>query len=363
MNDVDAHVKPVTTRPRSNPDPSAINLDEVPAFVPHPWIKGGHRQTIAARLWSWPRPRLESTYAEVDVGGGDRLSVLESVPERWQPGDPLAIVVHGLGGCARSPYVVRVGQRLVNQVGARVVRMNLRGAGSGFGLSRSFYHSGRSDDLRRVAEWLTHRAPDSPLALIGFSLGANLVLKLAGESAGDPVKSLDCVLAANPPIDLEACCRAIQRRGNRVYDQNFVRYLRAEVLRLEQRFPELPHADLSAAQTLLDFDELYTAPQNGFRDALDYYQQSSSNRLIEKIQVPGLVLHPLDDPFIPPEAFGSIHWPPRLEYEMLTHGGHLGYWSHRPWMGDRRWLDSRIVHWLANRWKRFARVSVTDHLP
>ena len=335
--------------------------DDVPEFIPHPWIKGGHRQTIAARFWSWPRPRLDSTYAEVDVGGGDFVSVLESVPERWRPGDPVAILVHGLAGCARSPYVVRVGKRLVAEAGVRVVRMNLRGAGSGFGLSRSFYHSGRSDDLRRVANWLTRRAPDSPLALIGFSLGANIVLKLAGEAAIDPVEHLDCVVAANPPVDLEACCRAIQRPGNRIYDRNFVRFLRVEVGRLQRHFPELAPVDLTAARSLLEFDQLYTAPQNGFRDATDYYQQSSSNRWIDRIRVPGLIVHSANDPFIPVESFASIRWPTNLTLEMMTSGGHLGYWSRQPWKGDRRWLDARIVHWLADRWSRTLGSSVLNH--
>ena len=334
--------------------PPEAGSDDVPAFVPHPWIKGGHRQTIAARFWSWPRPRLDSTYAEVAVGGGDFVSVLESIPANWQAGDPAAILVHGLGGCARSPYVIRVGQRLVERTRVRVIRMNLRGAGSGFGLSRSFYHSGRSDDLRCVAAWLARRAPGSPLALVGFSLGANLVLKLAGEAAELPVDQLDCVVAANPPVDLEACCRAIQRPENRIYDRNFVRFLRAEVGRLQRRFPDLTPVDLTAARSLLEFDELYTAPQNGFRDAADYYSQSSSNRWISRIQVPGLVIHATDDPFIPVQSLDSILWPKGIHYEKLNNGGHLGYWSHRPWHGDRRWLDTRITYWLAQRWQRLA---------
>ena len=327
----------------------------VPPFVPHPWIKGGHLQTIAARVWSWPRPRLDSTYAEVDVGAGDYVSLLDSIPDAWRPGDPTAILVHGLGGCARSPYVVRVGKRLVDQVGARVVRMNLRGAGSGFGASRSYYHSGRSDDLRHVAAWLAHRAPGSPIALVGFSLGANLVLKLAGEAANDPVAQLDCVVAANPPVDLEACCRAIQEPRNRIYDQNFVKLLRGEVNRLHTRFPDLGPIDLSAAQSLLAFDELYTAPRNGFRNATDYYRQSSANRLIAQILVPGLLVHAVDDPFIPVESFAGLAVPPQVTLELVPQGGHLGYWSHRLWNGDRRWLDNRIAHWLARRWERFDR--------
>ena len=309
-------------------------------------------QTIVARLWSWPKPRLASTYTEVEVGSGDRVSVLESIPAGWKPGDPAAVLVHGLGGCARSPYIVRIGQRLVERGNTRVVRMNLRGAGSGFGSTRTYYHSGRTDDLRHVAAWLARRAPGSPIALVGFSLGANLVLKLAGEATDDPVDQLDCVIAANPPVDLEACCRTIQHPRNRIYDKNFLRLLRTEVRRLQDRFPDLEVVDLSAARSLLDFDEAYTAPRNGFLHARDYYQRCSANRWISQIRVPGLVIHAEDDPFIPPEAFAAINFPPQLALEMVPHGGHLGFWSHRPWDGDRRWLDARIAHYLKSRWDR-----------
>ncbi len=337
---------PSTTSSPSTLIPAASSR-EVPPFVPHPWIKGGHRQTIFARLWSWPRPRLDSTYAEVDVGHGDFVSVLDSIPPGWEPGDPAAVLVHGLGGCARSPYMVRVGKRLVDRCRVRVVRMNLRGAGSGFGGARSYYHSGKTTDLRQVVAWLARRAPASPITLVGFSLGANVVLKLAGESATDPVEQLGGVVAANPPVDLEACCRQIQQPSNRLYDRNFVRLLQGEVSRLHARFPELGTVDLKSAQSLLAFDDLYTAPRNGFLHAHDYYQQSSANRWISQIQVPGLIIHALDDPFIPPGAFTSIRFPTSVTLELVPHGGHLGYWSHRPWDGDRRWLDARITRWIA----------------
>ena len=325
------------------------NEDVVPPFEPHPWFGGPHLQTIVARSWPWPRHKLPATYAEVELGGGDRTSVLESIPERWSDGDPSAILVHGLGGCARSPYVVRVGKKLAGQ-GVRVVRMNLRGAGSGFGLARSFYHSGRTEDVRAVAEWLAVRAPGSPIALVGFSLGANLVLKLAAEAADRPVEGLDCVVAANPPLDLDACCRMIQQPWNWLYDRNFLRHLRRDVGRLHRAFPDLEAIDLSKARSLYHFDELYTAPRNGFRDAADYYARSSAGPMLPRIEVPGLVIHALDDPFIPVEPFRSITFPPRLALELIPRGGHLGYLSHTKWRGDRRWLDARISTWLASHW-------------
>jgi predicted alpha/beta-fold hydrolase len=330
-------------------DPTGAVEEPVPAFEPHPWLRSPHWQTIVARYWSWPRRRLDSTYAEVDLGEGDRTSVLDSVPPGWSQTDPSAVLIHGLGGCARSPYVLRVGRKLA-ELGVRVVRMNLRNAGSAFGLSRSFYHSGKTEDVRAVVDWLAARAPESPIGLVGFSLGGNLALKLAAEASDRPVAGLDCVVAANPPLDLNACCRSIQRRDNAIYDRNFLRNLRAEVNRLHAAFPELAPVDLSAARSLLHFDELYTAPRNGFRDADDYYERSSAGPLLHRIEIPGLVIHAADDPFIPGDVFRTFRFPPRLALELIPHGGHLGYLSRKPWRGDRRWLDARVSAWLASHW-------------
>jgi predicted alpha/beta-fold hydrolase len=328
----------------------ASDDDSVPAFEPHPLIRGGHLQTIVGRYLPGPRVRLPSTYHEIETGDGDRLSVLESFPSGWACGDPAALLIHGLAGCARSPYVARVAARL-KELGARVVRMNLRGAGSGFGLARGIYHSGRTEDVRKVSDWFAARAPGSPIALVGFSLGANLALKLAAEAAEEPLAGLDCVLAANPPLDLSACCRQIQRRENRLYDRNFVRLLRREIARLHARFPDLGTVDLSKARSLYEFDDMYTAPRNGFDGAEDYYARCSAGPLLGRIAVPGLVVHAEDDPFIPPGPFRSFQFPPQLALELIPYGGHLGYLSRTRWRGDRRWLDHRLAAWLGARWE------------
>lgn len=321
----------------------------VPSFDPHPWLRGGHAQTVAGRFWPERRPRLQSTYQEIALDDGDRLSVLDSLPPHWVNGDPQVLMVHGLCSCARSPYVTRVGARLW-KLGYRVVRMNLRGAGSGFGLSRNLYHSGRSEDVRAVASWMCERGPDSPLGLIGFSLGGNLVLKLAGEAAHDPVPGLNCVLAANPPIDLSASCQFIRRPEARAYDWNFIQMLRVMVDRHHAVFPDLGPVDLSGISSVYEFDNIYTAPRHGYDGAEDYYARCSSGPLLPAITIPGLVVHAEDDPFIPPEPFRRASFPPNLTLELLHSGGHLGFVSRSPWGGDRRWLDARLAAWLAQHW-------------
>ncbi|MDX2036559.1 MAG: alpha/beta fold hydrolase [Isosphaeraceae bacterium] len=322
---------------------------DFPAFEPFPGLSGGHAQTIVARYLPGRLMRDPAVRHELETGDGDRLAVLESTPPAWAASAPSVLLVHGLGGCAESPYVVRVAHRLY-ECGARVVRMNLRGAGSGFGLARGSYHAGRTGDLRVVAEWMARRAPESPIALVGFSLGANLVLKLAAEAASERLAGLDCVVAANPPLDLSAGCRFLQRPGAKLYDRNFVRLLHEHVRRFESRFPDAPAIDLSKAGTLYDFDNHVTAPRNGFRDAEHYYSESSSGPLLGRIEVDGLVVHALDDPFIPPEPFHSFEFPPRIRLDLQEHGGHLGFLDRRKFGGDRRWLDARITTWLSARW-------------
>lgn len=324
-------------------------LDAFPPFEPHPLLRNGHLQTIVARYMPGPRVRLASTYHEVDLDDVTRLSVLESIPEGWSPGDPAVVMVHGLAGDVRSPYLSRVGLKLY-RMGLRVVRMNMRGAGSGFGLSRQFYHGGRSEDPRAVVEWLARRAPGSPIGLVGFSLGANLVLKLAAEAADEPLEGFDCVIAANPPIDLRAACEHIRRPRGKVYDRNFIRLLKVEEQRLRSAFPDLAPCDFSRVGNLFEFDDVYTAPRNGFRDADEYYARSSAAPLIPSIAVPGLVIHAADDPFIPVEPFLTARFPRQLALELNPYGGHLGYLNRAGRGGEVRWLDARIAAWLASRW-------------
>lgn len=321
----------------------------IPRFEPHPWLFNGHLQTIGARFLVERKYEFPATEHVVDLSDGDRLTVLDSIPDGWRPGRPAALLVHGLAGSARSNHLRRLGIRLWRH-GVRVVRMNLRGAGSGFGLARGIYHAGRTGDVRRVVEWMNARGVASSLALVGFSLGGNLVLKLAGEHASQPVEGLDCVLAANPPIDLAASCRKIESPENRIYDRKFTRCLRAEVVRLHERFPELGPVALPRTLSLREFDDAYTAPRNGYPSADAYYAHNSSASVIPRIPVSGLVVHAEDDPFIPVEPFRQVAFPATLQLELIPAGGHLGYVSHRRWNGDRRWLYARFAVWLLERW-------------
>ncbi len=322
-----------------------------PAFRPHPLLPGAHVQTLAGRYWPAKRVALPSLYFELPQRDGDRLCVLESTPTGWVSGDPLVLLVHGLGGCARAGYVTRLASRL-NALGFRCVRMNLRGAGAGFGSARGIYHSGRTEDVRAVADWATLRSVESPLALVGFSLGANLVLKLAAEAADEPLAGLDCVLAANPPLDLAACCNAIREPRNKLYDRNFVVGLGRDIERLHRVYPELGPMGLEGVGSLFEFDDRYTARRNGFSGAEDYYRRCSAGPLAAKIAVAGLVVHSADDPFIPVETVRRAAFPTSVTVRIESSGGHLGYLSAEKWEGDHRWLDACLAAWLGSHWSK-----------
>jgi predicted alpha/beta-fold hydrolase len=321
----------------------------IPLFQPHPWLKGKHAQTIVARYWGGASDVLPAAPHELELPDGDRLLLLESTPTACAETRPAAVLVHGLAGDADAAYMVRIGRRLLNH-GIRVIRLNLRGAGAGFGLARRIYHAGRSDDLREVLRWLAPRQGGAPIALIGFSLGANLVLKLAAEAADAPIPGLDCVIAANPPIDLAACASQLQKSANRLYDVNFARWLRAMVKRLHARFPELGDLDLSGVWSVYEFDDRYTSRRNGFVSADDYYARCSLTDALARIPIAGLIVHARDDPFVPFEAVLRAQRPAHLALEVVPAGGHLGYVSRDRWRGNRRWLDSRLEVWLGSRW-------------
>lgn len=321
-----------------------MDLPPYPPFRPHPLARGGHLQTVLGRYLPSPGLIERGATHRVEIGGGDALVVIEEIPVNWGLGDPCAILVHGLGGDARSAYLWRVAERLVD-LGIRAIRVNLRNAGDGFGLCRTFYNAGLTGDLRRIFEWLAAVSPGSPIGLVGFSLGGNLALKLASEASADPVPGLDCVLAANPPLDLEACCVRLQDRSNRLYDQNFVQILTHAVSRLHAVRPELGPIDLSGVDSLKAFDEIYTAPRHGYGDAHDYYRDASAGPRLPAIEVPGLVVHARDDPFMPPGPVDGARFPAQLALEMFSSGGHLGYLAR-----GGRWLDGRLARWLADRW-------------
>jgi uncharacterized protein len=192
----------------------AIFLD----FKPLPFLGNPHVQTVLGNLWPGNLRALPTRAWQVALLDGDRLVVHDSTPAGWRNGLRLALLVHGLGGCHSSGYMVRIAWQLFRR-GWRVLRLDLRGAGAGAAWARRTYNAACSEDVRAVALAVHEQAPASPLTLIGVSLGGNIVLKLAGEAARIPVPGLERVAALAPPIELERCAELLAAPRNRLYER------------------------------------------------------------------------------------------------------------------------------------------------
>lgn len=311
-----------------------------------PWlVRGGHCQTLVAYVWHGAAHPYSARQHIVDLADGDRIVLHDDCPEEWRPGDRVALLSHGLAGCHLSPYMVRIAAKL-NARGVRSFRMDLRGAGSGATLARLHYHSGRSDDTRAALAFIDLQCPKSPVDLIGFSLSGNIVLKLAGEAPSAMPPNLDKVAAVSPPIDLAGCCRALSQGFNRFYDRYFVRLLSAAIEARREKVANLAYVQLDPLpKRLWDFDDRFTAPMAGFRDAEDYYNQCNSAQFLNGIAKPTLIVAAADDPMIPSRIFRETPMSDAVKLELPSTGGHLGFLSSKAAAEDRRWIDARLLQW------------------
>jgi predicted alpha/beta-fold hydrolase len=311
-------------------------------FNPFPLLKNPHVQTVLGSLLSGAELTFRARIVPVALPDGDRVVIHDSVPPGWYDGRPIALLIHGLGGCHDSPYMRRVGQRLAVG-GVRVCRLDLRGSGAGAALARRFYSAACSDDVRAVLAHLHARYPCSPLLVAGFSLGGGIALKLAGEAGENPVPGLQAVAAVAAPLDLPRCSALLAQL--RFYDAIFVHNLQRHVRRHQRLFPELPRVRFPRRVTVRQFDDLYTAPRWGFAGVDDYYQRASALPWIAKIRVPTFLLTARDDPFIAVESYEAIERAPHLDIRISPHGGHLGFLG-PDGQGGFRWAERQVADWL-----------------
>ncbi len=303
------------------------------SFQPHPVFHGGHAQTLAA--FAWPRQRKFRSVR-------DEERLFQTAPDvkvlahcRWQPNPtdhPTMIIWHGIEGSSESTYMLSTAQKSFS-AGFNVVRMNLRTCGGTEHLTSTIYHGGLTDDLRAVVSELIQQDGLSRLFLVGFSLGGNLVLKLAGEYDENAPNEVLAICAVSPSIDLQASAKLILKRSNWLYQQDFVRRLKQRIRRKHELFPErYDISGLSSVRTLREFDDRYTSRAHGFDGAEDYYYRASSIRVIDKVRMPTLIIHAEDDPFIPfaPMLDPAVTNNPYILLIATKQGGHVAFLSARP---------------------------------
>jgi len=317
------------------------------SFKSHRLFQHGHAQTLAA--YAWPRGfRFHSEADEeryFDVAPG--VKVLAHC--RWQANrleHPTIVAWHGIEGSSASVYMLATAQKSF-RAGFNVVRVNFRNCGGTEHLTPTLYHGGLSEDLRAVVMELLEQDRISRMLLVGFSLGGNLVLKLAGEFGDNPPKQILGVCAVSPSIDLTASADLILKRSNWIYQQDFVRRLKKRMRTKHRLYPDLYDiSGLREVRTLREFDDRFTAPANGFVDAEDYYFRASSLRVAAKIRIPTLVIHAEDDPFIPitPLRDPAIADNPYILLLAPKHGGHVAFISaDKGDDPDRFWAENRVI--------------------
>lgn len=258
---------------------------------------------------------------------------------------PIVIVLHGLEGSSDSPYARGI-MHAIEQRGWRGVVMHFRGcSGEPNRLARS-YHSGDTGDLAYFINTLRQRGPRTPLAVVGFSLGGNVLLKWLGKAGGDA--PLRAAVAVSVPYVLRGAAERLNHGFSRLYQWQLLRSLRGNVVE-KRRHIKLPLKiqDLSALRSFRDFDEYVTAPLHGFDSADHYYTVSSSRQYLKGITVPTLLLHSRDDPFMTEAAIPEQQeLSESVALEVSARGGHVGFVAGAwPWQA-RYWLEERIPAYL-----------------
>ena len=264
---------------------------------------------------------------------------------------PVAILLHGLCGSAESPYMKGTASKLFD-AGLSVVRMNLRNHGGTEELTPTLFHGGLVADLEAVLEWLDTRCPGVPTLLAGFSLGGNIVLKLAARWGAAPPARVLAIAAVSAAVDLAAASLALEsQRANGIFSYAFLRELRRMVKRKSSQWPErFPRERLAGIRSIREFDEVFTAPLFGFDSALHYYAEASVIREARAIGTPSLLLHSSDDPFVPAEPLQDPGFQdnPRCQLVVTPQGGHVTFFGRRPArLGDqvdpdRFWAENRV---------------------
>jgi uncharacterized protein len=317
-------------------------------FVPRRWLLNGHVQTIVGNFLPRPAFRLKYTAEIVEVDPADGSRVLCHCS--WHPEDERAerltiVMVHGLEGSSDSRYIRGLATRAWD-TGCNVIRMNMRNCGDTESLTPTLYNSALSGDVGVVVKHFVRLYGLQQIALVGYSMGGNLVLKLAGEWANR--EPLCAIAAVCPAIDLSAGSDALHLPANRIYEWRFLRGLMARFRRKAALFPEIYSTrDVGPIRSLREFDDKIVARYCGFRDADDYYYRAASARVVDRIAAPTLILQALDDPFIRllPGTRNAILANPNIKLVETSHGGHCAYLSSDA--GDEiHWAEATVMRYL-----------------
>lgn len=338
-------------------------LIEPSSYRPPVRFWNGHLQTIVPSLFrrvtvDYVRERIETPdddfldldWAYASAGNGQSSVGSKGFADSDLPTahSPLIILSHGLEGDSSRPYVAGM-VRYLTREGFDCLAWNFRSCSGEMNRQLRFYHSGATDDLNIVVQYAIGKGY-THICLIGFSLGGNLTLKYIGERAHNLPSAIKKAVTFSVPLDLAASSSMIDRGFSRIYLRRFLRHLQAKVVGKEQLFPEKISAkDYRRIRTFADFDNRYTAPLHGFRDAQEYYQQNSSIRFLRGIAIPTLIINAKNDPLLAPECYPEdlARELPNVYMEFPEQGGHCGFPSGDPVNGVY-WSEQRALEFLTS---------------
>ncbi len=308
--------------------------------APFPF-KNGHLCTMFPALFRKPKLIKDYRRERIDTNDNDFLD-LDWMDHKKEK---VVIISHGLEGHTDRQYVVGMANQFF-QAGFDVVAWSYRGCSEEINRHLRMYHSGATYDLDEVVKHVEAQG-FKHIYLVGFSLGGNLTLKYLGEYNRDSIKA---AVAFSVPLDLHTGSIKIAQRKNWIYTRRFLRSLKKKVAMKQEQFPDQVSMEpFKKIKTLMDFDDAYTAPLHGFRDAIDYYQKSSSRDFLKDINVPTLVVNAMNDPFLSEECldhslFESLD---TVHFETPNHGGHVGFVTRN--MKGKYWSEKRALAFCENK--------------
>ena len=318
-------------------------------FEPHLLLHNPHLQTLASAFLPRHFPRLpQSVSRDFEVEPGTRIRGechWQAVPQER----PTLVLVHGLEGSSESGYMLGLAERAF-VAGWNAVRLNQRNCGGTESLTPTLYNSGLSGDYRAVLSELIEKDSLPQIFFAGYSMGGNLVLKMAGELGSAAPSQLRAVAGVCPCVELGLCADAVGLPQNFIYQEHFVRNLKNRMRRKAQLFPgKFDLGPMACVKTLREFDDMITARYCGFRDATDYYARSSALRVASEIRVPAVIVTAQDDPFVPFASFSDPTLANNSSVTVIapTYGGHCSFISRYAGSG-RFWAEARVMEFFAS---------------
>jgi predicted alpha/beta-fold hydrolase len=318
-------------------------------FSPRRWLANGHAMTVYAWGRRRPFPSLPPPDPILVRVSPDTEVLAHAYWQADRAAVPTLLALHGLEGSSDAHYMRGLAAKAWAR-GWNAVLLNQRNCGGTEHLTPGLYHSGLTEDPRRVIRTLAERYSLPAFGVVGYSLGGNLAIKLAGELEHAPDLPLLAAVAVSPIIDIERCVRAIERRANVVYEFNFVRHLKRRMRRKVAAWPgSYDLGLLDSIWTIRKFDDVYTAPAHGFDGASDYYFRASALRVIDRIRIPSLIVSAADDPFVPPAQFLEpvVRDNPHVAVAIEAHGGHCAFAAAPNGDDDGYWAETTAVRFLA----------------